>query len=85
MTLEEHVEVAGEELQKLIKHQKNRIFGIHNMEQDACNDTNDVLASMSCQVHRTFIRSADTTESTPVPGSCRNSMVAPAMSSCSLP
>lgn len=50
MTRQEQEAVAGKERKKLIECQQNKVFGVQNVEQNMCNDTNAVLASVSHQV-----------------------------------
>lgn len=50
MTRQVQEAVAGEERKKLIERQQNKVFGVQNVEQNTCNDTNAVLASVSRQV-----------------------------------
>ncbi len=52
MTPAEQEAIAGEELRRLIERRQNKIFAVHNVEQNACNDTHGVLASVSRQVRR---------------------------------
>ncbi|KAI0749113.1 hypothetical protein C8Q74DRAFT_1156238, partial [Fomes fomentarius] len=50
MTPQEQEAIAGEELQRLIEHHQSKIFGVHNIQQTACNDTHGVLTSISRQL-----------------------------------
>ncbi|KAI0686977.1 hypothetical protein C8Q76DRAFT_635673, partial [Earliella scabrosa] len=50
MSPEEQKAVAGAELEKLIERQKNKVQGVQNVKQNACNDTRATLASVSRQL-----------------------------------
>ncbi len=56
MTLDERQAEAGEELEKLVARQENRVQGVHNVQLHAFNDTRANLASVTRQVSVCWFR-----------------------------